>query len=142
MLFPDVQEKARKEIGRPPSLSNDLFFPRLIWSVDKVVPDRLPEYADLERIPYVRCLMKETWRWRPPVALGHPHCTTRELEYEGYRIPAGARLHINAWYELGQDICMAMKDKADDDRPLGPSATTQRDTKIQSDFGLKDMPTT
>ncbi|KAF9888125.1 hypothetical protein FE257_009261 [Aspergillus nanangensis] len=83
MLFPDVQEKARREIGM-------------------VVHDRMPEYSDLERIPYVRCLMKETWRWRPPVALGHPHCTTRELNYNGYRIPKGARLHINAW-AIGHD---------------------------------------
>lgn len=77
--FPDVQEKAREEI-------------------EKVVGnDRLPEWNDFESIPYIRCLMKETWRWRPPVALGHPHRTTREIEYEGMRIPKGARLHLNAW---------------------------------------------
>jgi cytochrome P450 len=57
----------------------------------------MPEHADFEQIPYVRCLMKEVWRWRPPVALGHPHVTTRELTYNGYRIPKGARLHLNAW---------------------------------------------
>lgn len=60
-------------------------------------PGRVPEWADLDAVPYVRCLMKETWRWRPPVALGHPHTTTREAEYAGMRIPAGSRLHLNAW---------------------------------------------
>jgi cytochrome P450 len=30
--------------------------------------------------------MKELWRWRPPVALGHPHTTNRDLEYQGMRI--------------------------------------------------------
>jgi cytochrome P450 len=29
--------------------------------------------------------------------LGHPHTTTRDLEYGGYRIPKGSRLHLNAW---------------------------------------------
>lgn len=42
--------------------------------------------------------MKEVWRWRPPVALGHPHVTTKDINYNGQRIPKGARLHLNAWY--------------------------------------------
>jgi cytochrome P450 len=78
MMFPDVQEKGHRE-------------------VERVVGDRLPVYADLGQIPYIRCVMKEVWRWRPPVGLGHPHTTTRELSYGGYRIPKGARLHLNSW---------------------------------------------
>jgi cytochrome P450 len=78
MTYPEVQEEGHQEIVN-------------------VVGDRLPVYEDLEKIPYVRCLMKETWRWRPPVSLGHPHTTTRDLEYGGYRIPKGSRLHLNAW---------------------------------------------
>jgi cytochrome P450 len=61
------------------------------------VGDRLPEFTDLARIPYIRCVMKELWRWRPPVALGHPHVTTSDIIYNGQRIPKGARLHLNAW---------------------------------------------
>ncbi|KAL4733871.1 cytochrome P450 [Aspergillus similis] len=78
LQYPDVQRKARAEI-------------------EAVVGGRLPEFADLERIPYVRCVMKETWRWRPPVSLGHPHVTTKDIVYNGQRIPKGARLHLNAW---------------------------------------------
>ncbi|KAE8343343.1 hypothetical protein BDV24DRAFT_161389 [Aspergillus arachidicola] len=78
LQYPDVQHKARTEI-------------------EAVVGDRLPEYADLERIPYIRCVMKEVWRWRPPVSLGHPHVTTKDIVYNGQRIPKGARLHLNAW---------------------------------------------
>ncbi|KAJ6017973.1 cytochrome P450 [Penicillium sp. IBT 35674x] len=83
LQFPDVQKKAQKEI-------------------DDVVGDRIPVFEDLDSIPYVRCMMKEVWRWRPPVALGHPHVTTKELEYGGYRIPKGSRIHINAW-AIGHD---------------------------------------
>ncbi|KAJ9655954.1 hypothetical protein H2198_005302 [Neophaeococcomyces mojaviensis] len=78
LMFPEVQAKARKALC-------------------DVVGDRIPVYEDIDRIPYVRCLMKETWRWRPPVALGHPHTTTRELVYNGMRIPKGAQIHLNAW---------------------------------------------
>lgn len=64
---------------------------------EAVVGDRLPEFEDLESIPYIRCVMKELWRWRPPVSLGHPHVTTKDIIYNGQRIPKGARLHLNAW---------------------------------------------
>ncbi|GME28031.1 cytochrome P450 [Neofusicoccum parvum] len=46
--------------------------------------------------------MKEVWRWRPPVALGHPHVTTRPLWHGGRAIPQGSRLHLNAW-AIGHD---------------------------------------
>jgi cytochrome P450 len=82
-MFPEVQEKAQKEI-------------------DKVVGDRVPIWEDMENVPYVRCLVKEVWRWRPPVALGHPHETTKEIAYQGCRLPKGARIHINAW-AIGHD---------------------------------------
>ncbi|OAL52704.1 cytochrome P450 [Pyrenochaeta sp. DS3sAY3a] len=85
MRFPDVQEKACKEIEAVVGTA-----------------DRLPKYDDLEKIPYVRCLMKEVWRWRPPVALGHPHTTTKELTYGGVRLPRGSRIHLNAW-AIGHD---------------------------------------
>ncbi|KAJ9660016.1 hypothetical protein H2201_007121 [Coniosporium apollinis] len=83
MMYPEVQVKARREI-------------------EAYMGDRSPVFADLEQVPCVRCLMKEVWRWRPPVALDHPHTTTRELVYDGYRIPKGSRLHINAW-AIGHD---------------------------------------
>ncbi|KAB8261640.1 cytochrome P450 [Aspergillus pseudonomiae] len=78
LQYPDVQQKARAQI-------------------EAVVGDRLPDFADLERIPYIRCIMKELWRWRPPVSLGHPHVTTKDIIYKGQQIPKGARLHLNAW---------------------------------------------
>ncbi|KAB8269240.1 cytochrome P450 [Aspergillus minisclerotigenes] len=77
LQYPDVQHNARLEI-------------------EAVAGDRLPEFADLERIPYIRCVMKEVWRC-PPVSLGHPHVITKDLVYNGQRIPKGARLHLNAW---------------------------------------------
>lgn len=85
MRFPDVQTKALAEIESVVGIA-----------------DRLPVYEDLESIPYVQCLMKELWRWRPPVALGHPHIVTKELTYNGMRLPVGSRIHLNA-YAIGHD---------------------------------------
>lgn len=87
-----------KSVRRPRNVTHvSAITDQIVRKLDEVVRDRLPEWEDLERIPYIRCLMKEVWRWRPPVALGHPHVTTRDLEYGGYRIPKGSRLHLNAW---------------------------------------------
>ncbi|OHF02997.1 hypothetical protein CORC01_01755 [Colletotrichum orchidophilum] len=83
MQFPDAQARAQADI-------------------DKVVGDRPPVYEDYAQIPYVRMLLKEVWRWRPPVALGHPHITSRETEVGGYRLPKGARIHLNA-YAISRD---------------------------------------
>ena len=34
--------------------------------LDRVVgQDRLPEYADVEQLPYVKAFIKEVMRWRP-----------------------------------------------------------------------------
>lgn len=85
MRFPDAQAKALTEIEA------------IVGSAD-----RLPVYEDLESIPYVRYMMKELWRWRPPVALGHPHVITKELTYKGMRLPVGSRIHLNAW-AIGHD---------------------------------------
>ncbi|KNG87439.1 hypothetical protein ANOM_004280 [Aspergillus nomiae NRRL 13137] len=65
--------------------------------IGAVVGDRLPDFADQEHIPYIRCIVKELWRWRPPVSLGHPHVTTKAIIYKGQQIPKDARLHLNAW---------------------------------------------
>ncbi|KAK1445674.1 hypothetical protein CMEL01_09917 [Colletotrichum melonis] len=83
LQFPEAQARAQAEI-------------------DKVVGDRPPTYEDYARIPYIRMLLKEVWRWRPPVALGHPHITSREVEVGGYRLPKGARIHLNA-YAISRD---------------------------------------
>jgi hypothetical protein len=78
LTHPDVQRKAQEEI-------------------DKVVGDRLPVWEDLEHIPYIRYVMKENWRWRPPVGLGHSHASTKDLVYNGHLIPKGSRIYINAF---------------------------------------------
>lgn len=78
LLFPNVQAEAQSE-------------------VDRLVGDRIPTWDDFQASRYFRALMKEVWRFRPPVALGHPHVSTQEIVYEGMRIPKGARIHLNAW---------------------------------------------
>ena len=51
-LFPDVQRKAREQI-------------------DEIIGcDRLPEFEDLEYLPYVHAIFKESLRWQPVLPIG------------------------------------------------------------------------
>ena len=50
-LNPDVQRKAQAELDRV------------------VGNDRLPNFNDRERLPYIDALVKETLRWNPVVPL-------------------------------------------------------------------------
>ena len=53
--FPEVQRKAQAEI-------------------DQVVgASRMPQWSDLERLPYINMIVKEGHRWRPILPLCFPH---------------------------------------------------------------------
>ena len=66
--------------------------------VDAICGDRLPSVEDMERMPVVRALIRETFRWRSPVPFGVPHCLDENDEYEGYRIPKGSQVFALDWY--------------------------------------------
>ncbi len=52
VLYPEVQEKARKEL-------------------DHIVGShRLPDFSDQPSLPYIEAIVKETLRWNPVVPLG------------------------------------------------------------------------
>jgi cytochrome P450 len=67
--------------------------------VDRVVGrDRLPTFADWEKLPYINCCVKEILRWRPVAVNGFPHYLTSDIEYNGYLLPKGSTVLLNIWY--------------------------------------------
>lgn len=79
VLFPDVQQKAQRELDRV------------------VGPDRLPTMDDEPHMQYIRGCMKESLRWMPTAILGFPHAVIKDDEYMGYRIPKGAGVLPNVY---------------------------------------------
>ncbi|KAF9463397.1 cytochrome P450 [Collybia nuda] len=74
VLYPDVMRKAQAEI-------------------DEVVGrDRLPNFGDYNKLPYIHAMVKEVLRWRPVVP-----CAAENDWYEGYYIPKGALVISNIW---------------------------------------------
>lgn len=59
--------------------------------------EHLPTLEDLDSLPYIDAMVKETLRWRPVTPSAVPHLNTEEDEYMGYRIPQGSIVIANLW---------------------------------------------
>ncbi|KAJ6498501.1 cytochrome P450 [Mycena vitilis] len=79
IAYPEAQKKAHEEIDRV------------------VGGSRMPTLEDLENMPYIRAMILENHRFRPVAPLLIPHCTLATEEYNGYVIPKGTTIFVNAW---------------------------------------------
>ena len=67
--------------------------------IDQIVGfSRMPEYDDMESLPYVNAILKESLRWHNAAPFGLPHCAGEDIEYRGYFIPKGSTFLTNVWY--------------------------------------------
>ncbi|CCM04602.1 uncharacterized protein FIBRA_06784 [Fibroporia radiculosa] len=81
---PDVFRKAQEEI-------------------DRVIGDaRLPDLHDRGTLPYLDCILKELFRWNPPLPLCLPHRLKKDDDYLGYSIPGDSLVLPNLW-AMGRD---------------------------------------
>ncbi|KAJ8080303.1 hypothetical protein AAF712_003741 [Marasmius tenuissimus] len=69
-------------------------------AVDEVIGDRLPDFSDLNTVPYVTAIVKEALRWKPVTPLAVPHRLMEDDVYNGYDLPKGAVVIGNAWAML------------------------------------------
>ncbi|KZV13905.1 ripening-related P-450 enzyme-like, partial [Dorcoceras hygrometricum] len=58
--------------------------------------------SDIPRLPYLRAIVKETFRLHPAAPLLLPHKCEQDVEINGYVIPRNAQILINAW-AIGRD---------------------------------------
>ncbi|KAI0066942.1 cytochrome P450 [Artomyces pyxidatus] len=79
VMYPETQKRAQAEL-------------------DAVVGrERIPTFADLPHLPYLRAMVKEALRWRPLDPLGLPHRSTEDDWYEGMFIPKGTICIPHVW---------------------------------------------
>lgn len=79
LMFPDAIKKAQEEI-------------------DQVVGhDRLPDWEDQPRLPYITALVNETHRWATATPLAFIHATSEADVYRGKNVPSGAIVYSNIY---------------------------------------------
>ncbi|KAL8261313.1 hypothetical protein R6Q59_025362, partial [Mikania micrantha] len=57
---------------------------------------------DIINLPYLSCIVKETFRVHPPAPFLLPRNVEHQVELNGYVVPKGIKMIINAW-AIGQD---------------------------------------
>ncbi|KAB1217135.1 Geraniol 8-hydroxylase [Morella rubra] len=60
------------------------------------------EESDIARLPYLQAIVKETFRLHPAVPFLLPRKAETDVEINGYVIPKGAQVLVNAW-AIGRD---------------------------------------
>ncbi|XP_019186764.1 PREDICTED: geraniol 8-hydroxylase-like [Ipomoea nil] len=69
---------------------------------DVIGKGKLLNEGDVARLPYLQCIVKETFRLHPPTPLLIPRKVEQDVVLCEYTIPKGSKILINAW-AIGHD---------------------------------------
>jgi len=67
-----------------------------------ISPNKKLEEKDIENLPYLRAVIKETLRLHPPLPFLFPHMSMDSCNMLGYSIPKETQILVNVW-AIGRD---------------------------------------
>lgn len=70
---------------------------KVLEELDSVVGNRLIKEEDLNSLPYLNAVLKESFRLHPATPLGLPREASQPFKLQGYTLPVGTRIFINQW---------------------------------------------
>jgi flavonoid 3',5'-hydroxylase len=84
-------------------LKNPKIMERAHEEMDRVIgKDRRLQESDIQKLPYLQAICKETYRKHPSTPLNLPRVSSQPCEVNGYYIPKNTRLSVNIW-AIGRD---------------------------------------
>ncbi|XP_050228752.1 iridoid oxidase-like [Mercurialis annua] len=76
---------------------------KLKQELNEVIGDnKKVEESDIDRLPYLQAVVKETFRLHPAIPLLLPRNTMQDTNFMGYHIPKNTQVFVNAW-AIGRD---------------------------------------
>ncbi|KAG6884451.1 hypothetical protein C0993_011005 [Termitomyces sp. T159_Od127] len=123
VLYPGVQVRARREI-------------------DAVIgTDRLPEFEDRKKLPYLECILQEVFRWNHAAPAGLPHRVSEDDVYRGMFIPKNATVIANTRAMTLDESVYKDATKFDPSRFLpAPEGRNEPTTTALYGFGRRKCP--
>jgi cytochrome P450 len=105
--------------------------------VDAIFEGRLPDFSDIDTIPYVDAIVNESLRWNPVTPLGVPHCAREDDHYDGHLIKKGTMVFGNIWALLRDENAYGSDtDKFIPERWLTKDGTFNTDMDTETAFGF------
>jgi cytochrome P450 len=88
---PDIQQKVHDDLDKVIKIAEPEF------DYEAKMAD-LPGLSDKKHLIYTQAVLLEIQRFSTVSVLGTPHCNiTHDIEFRGYRIPAGTTIFGNQW---------------------------------------------